>query len=262
MSEAKVTVEINDDVALLRLNDTKTLNAFSQELIDDLVAALDKAEAEARAIVITGEGRGFSSGANLGDGGIMATPRLERDLGARLESLVNPLMRRIKGLPIPFITAVNGPAAGVGCTLALAGDMIVVAEGAYFLQSYLRIGLIPGGGATYLLAASAGRVRAMEMMMLGEKISAAQALEWGLVSRVVSDADLVTTALGLAKRLANGPTVALSLLRKLAWSALDQTFEDQLDAERDAQRICGRTLDLEEGVTAFRNKRAAKFTGA
>ncbi|MDB5584161.1 MAG: 2-(1,2-epoxy,2-dihydrophenyl)acetyl-CoA isomerase [Bradyrhizobium sp.] len=260
MSLPLVKYELDGDVAVLRLNDVATLNAFSDELVETLTAALRLAEKEARAIVITGEGRAFSSGANLVTGAA-SKPRAERDAGARLERQFNPLMMQLRNLAIPFITAVNGPAAGFGCSLGLAGDLVVAAESAYFLQAFSRIGLVPDGGSAYLLAASAGRVRAMEAMLLAEKITAQQALEWGLINRVAPDGLAFQTAKDLAERLASGPTQSLGLIRRLGWSALDERLEDQLFLESKAQRTAGRNPDFDEGVAAFLEKRAAVFKG-
>jgi 2-(1,2-epoxy-1,2-dihydrophenyl)acetyl-CoA isomerase len=258
MSEPLVKYELTDAVAILRLNDPSTLNAFSDELADALAAAFERAEAEARAIVLTGEGRAFSSGANLASGPA-SKPAAERDGGERLERRVNPLMLRLRGLGIPLVTAVNGPAAGVGCSFALAGDLIVAAESAYFLQAFSRIGLVPDGGSAYLLASSAGRVRAMEAMLLAERIGAKQALEWGLINRIAPDGQAVSSAFELAARLASGPTRALGLIRRLAWSALDEGFPEQLALEREAQRLAAQSPDFDEGVAAFREKRIPDF---
>ncbi len=261
MSEPSVKYELIGHVAVLRLNEPKTLNAFSEAMADLLANALARAEREARAIVLTGEGRGFSSGVNLITGAA-SKPAAERDAGERLERQFNPLMMKLRNLAIPLVTAVNGPAAGVGCSFALAGDLIVAAESAYFLLAFSRIGLVPDGGSAYLLAASAGRVRAMEAMLLAEAISARQALEWGLINRLVPDGQAVAAAIELATRLASGPTEALGLIRRVAWSALDERFGDQLVLERSAQRVAGKNPDFEEGVAAFREKRAAGFKGA
>jgi 2-(1,2-epoxy-1,2-dihydrophenyl)acetyl-CoA isomerase len=170
------------------------------------------------------------------------------------------MVRRIKGASVPVVTAVRGAAAGIGCAIALLGDLIVCGESAYFYQAFRNIGLIPDGGSAYLLASAIGRVRAMEMMLLGTKVPAAQALEWGLVSRVVPDAELDATALALAQELASGPA-SLGLIRASAWAALESGFEAQLDRERVMQRAAGLTSDFNEGVAAFRAKRRPQFTG-
>ena len=247
MPEPLVKYELTGAVAILRLNDPKTLNALSEDMADALAAALGQSEREARAIVLTGEGRAFSSGVNLVTGGA-SKPPAERDGGERLERQFNPLMMRLRDLAIPFVTAVNGPAVGVGCSIG-------------FLQAFSRIGLVPDGGSAYLLASSAGRVRAMEAMLLAERISAKQALEWGLINRIAADDGAVSAALEFAARLASGPTEALGLIRRLAWSALDERFGDQLALERQAQSLATKSPDFDEGVAAFREKRTPAFKG-
>ncbi len=259
MTNAKLSYTLQGAVAVLRFNDPETLNAAGPELITLLREGLARAEAEARCAMLTGTGRGFCSGANL-TSGRMASDASSFDAGAVLASHYNPLMLQIRDLSIPFLTAVNGVAAGVGCSLALMGDMVIACESAYFLQAFRRIGLIPDGGSTWLLARAVGRARAMEMMLLGEKIPAAQALQWGLINRLVPDAQLETAAMALASQLAQGPK-ALALIRQAAWRALEQPFADQLDVERDLQREAGRTEDFREGVTAFLQKRPADFQG-
>jgi 2-(1,2-epoxy-1,2-dihydrophenyl)acetyl-CoA isomerase len=170
-------------------------------------------------------------------------------------------MTFLRDLPIPFVTAVNGAAAGVGCSLALMGDIILAGESAYFMQAFRRIGLVPDGGSSYLLPRMIGRARAMEMMLLGERIPAPKALEWGLVNRCVPDHELMPTATAMAQELSEGPK-SLAMIRQLAWDSLDTHWREQLARERDTQRHAGRTADFAEGVTAFLQKRPAKFTGA
>ena len=178
-----------------------------------------------------------------------------------LDSHYNPLIRTLRDLPIPFITAIRGPAAGVGCAIALMGDMIVAGKNAYFLQAFCNIGLIPDGGSAYILSRAIGRVRAMEMMMLGERLPAQEAYHAGLISRLVEDDKVDEQAIALAQRLANGPTKALGMIRQIAWAALDSTLDDQLDRERALQKDAGRTEDFIEGVTAFLQKRKVEFKG-
>jgi 2-(1,2-epoxy-1,2-dihydrophenyl)acetyl-CoA isomerase len=258
MSYSKIICETRGDVAIIRLNDEKTLNAVTPAMTGELSDALDQVCVSSRALILTGTGRGFCSGANLG----AIDPRLpDFDAGAVLEAHYNPLMLQLRALPIPIVTAVNGAAAGLGCGLALAGDLIVAAEGSFFLQAFRRVGLVPDGGSAFLLTRGAGRVRAMEMMLLGDKITAAKALEWGLINRVVPANALDGTALGLAEELAAGPTKALSAIRKMCWDVLESGFAPQLDRERALQRDAGRTADFREGVTAFLEKRPARFTG-
>lgn len=258
---AKAKYELENGVALITLSDPATLNAISVEMTAELETFFDRAASEARCIVLTGEGRGFSSGANLAGSLPVADDGLP-DLGGRLEKTFNPFVSKLRDLPVPYVTAVNGAAAGIGCSFALLGDLIVAGESAYFLQAFRRIGLVPDGSATYHLPRMIGRVRAMEMMLLGEKIPAKQAYEWGLVNRCVADADLLPTAKALALDLANGPTKSLAMIRRLAWASLDHSWEEQLQAERNAQKVAGRTEDFREGVQAFFDKRPAKFKGS
>ncbi|OQW62067.1 MAG: 2-(1,2-epoxy-1,2-dihydrophenyl)acetyl-CoA isomerase [Proteobacteria bacterium HN_bin10] len=258
---AKAKYELQDGVALITLSDPATLNAISVEMTGELTVFFQRATEEARAIVLTGEGRAFSSGANLASGAPPIDAEGQPDLGGRLEKTFNPFVTMLRDLPIPYVTAVNGAAAGIGCSFALLGDLIVAGERAYFLQAFRRIGLVPDGSATYHLPRMIGRVRAMEMMLLGERIPARQAFEWGLVNRCVSDAELLPTAKALAFELANGPA-SLGMIRRLAWASLDNSWEEQLQAERQAQRQAGRTEDFREGVQAFFEKRPANFKGA
>jgi len=261
MACSKVKFEIEGGVALITMSDPATLNAIAPDMVGELADAFNKAARDARSAILTGEGRGFSSGANLTQSGHAATESGQIDVGQRLESHYNPFVTLLRDLPIPFVTAINGPAAGVGCSFGLMGDLIVAAESAYFLQAFRRIGLVPDGGATYLLPRMIGRARAMELMLLGEKLPAAKAQEWGLINRCVPDAELLPTARALALELANGPK-ALGMIRKLVWASLDSHWLDQLQAERDMQRDAGRTEDFIEGVSAFYQKRPAKFTGS
>ncbi len=244
-------------VATITIARPDRLNALSGQTVDELRAAVEEAGSSgARCLLLTGEGRGFSSGADLAAGG--GPPN---DVGASLEKHFNPLVEAIFALPIPVVAAVNGPCAGAGCSLALAADIVVAARSAYFLQAFVNIGLIPDAGATWLLPRLAGRARAMEMMMLGERVPAETALEWGLISRVVDDEALESEAAALATRLAQGPTVALGLIRKLARQAGDIPLSEALAAERVAQREAGETKDFKGAVMAFLQKQQPRFEG-
>ena len=266
MAYEKIKVARDGDVIIITLNDPATMNAAGTDLVTDLLTAFKvgvSGAEPARAFVLTGEGRAFCSGANLSasPGGQRLDADGKPDAGAALETIYNPLVTYVREMPVPLVTAVNGAAAGVGCSLALLGDLIVAGESAYFLQAFRRIGLVPDGGSTYLLPRMIGRARAMEMAMLGERVSAAKALEWGLINRCVADEALMAEAMKLAGELANGPA-SLKQIRKLMWESLDHHFADQLTAERHAQAIAGRTGDFQEGVAAFLQKRPAAFKGA
>jgi 2-(1,2-epoxy-1,2-dihydrophenyl)acetyl-CoA isomerase len=264
MAYDKLKVATDDAIAVITLSDPATMNAASVEMAAELHEALKTATAPGagvRAIVLTGEGRGFCSGANLSGGGPAARPRDgASDAGGALETVYNPLVTFMRDMAVPLVTAVNGPAAGVGCSLALLGDLVVAGESAYFLQAFRRIGLIPDGGSTYMLPRAIGKARAMEMALLGERVPAAKALEWGLINRCVPDAELMPTALALAGELARGPA-SLGLTRRAIWASLDNEWADQLDHERKGQSVAGRTADFVEGVSAFLQKRPAQFTG-
>lgn len=262
MSFEKITYTVEDDIAVIAFNDPKTMNAAGVDTIDEMSLALEKAGDAARCTIITGNGRGFCSGANLS--GNMDGRKSERkpDAGRELDRLYNPFIKAIRTHPHPIVTAVNGAAAGVGCSIALMGDFIVAAESSYFLQAFRRIGLVPDGGSTYLLTRTIGRARAMEMTLFGEKIPASQALDWGLVNRVVADDKLLDEAKNYAKQLSEGPTTALALIRDLIWEAEDNDLDSQLQAERFAQRTAGRSPDFAEGVKAFLEKRPADFKKA
>jgi 2-(1,2-epoxy-1,2-dihydrophenyl)acetyl-CoA isomerase len=259
MSYVSILAESVGEVAIIRLNDEKSLNSLSAQMVEELQDALREASRSRRAIVLTGVGRAFCSGANLGS--LTYEPNESYDAGVLLESHFNPLMMMIRDLPVPFVTAVNGPAVGVGSTIALAGDLIIAAQEVYFLQAFRRIGVIPDAGTAYLLTRSVGRVRAMEMMMLAEKLPAQRALDWGLINRVVAKGDLGTASIGLASDLAAGPTRALAEIRKSCWHALEADFAQQLARDRIVQRAMGHTADHREGIAAFFDKRPAEFTG-
>lgn len=248
-----------DGIYRILLNDPARLNAMTPALADELRSALGRAENEARVVVLSGAGKAFCAGANLAD--VMNDPEAVADGGAMLERHYNPLVRTIRDLKIPLITAVRGASVGVGASLALIGDIIVASETAYFLQSFRRIGLVPDGGAPFILARAAGRVRAMEMMLLAEKVPAAKALEWGLVTRVVADDQLEPTVNAVAAELATGATFAIGQLRKLAWSAVENSLDTSLDLEVAAQRGAAATDDFTEGVKAFIEKRPPTFSG-
>jgi 2-(1,2-epoxy-1,2-dihydrophenyl)acetyl-CoA isomerase len=244
-------------VATITLDRPDSLNALNAGLIEEMRIALGSlVDSGARCLLMTGAGRAFSSGADLVAGG-----GLPDDVGAALESHLNPLIEDVFDLPMPVVAAVRGPCAGAGCSLALAADIVLAGRSAYFLQAFINIGLVPDAGATWLLPRLAGRARAIEMMMLGERIPAERAADWGMISRMVEDEELETEAISLAVRLAQGPTAAYSLLRKLARNAEQASLSDALGAERRAQTNAGRTDDFKSGVMAFIQKRQPTFEG-
>ena len=245
-------------VATITLNRPDSLNALNGAMVDELRTAVHSlARSGARCLLITGEGRGFSSGADLTGGG----GGLPDDAGMALEKHFNPLIEALFALDMPVVAAVNGPAAGAGCSLALAADIVVAARSAYFLQAFVNVGLVPDAGATWLLPQLAGRARALEMMMLGERISAEKAFDWGMIARLVEDGDLAEESVALATNLALGPTVALGLIRKLARASAQLPLSEALAAERVAQRTAGQTEDFKAAVLAFLQKRQPSFDG-
>ena len=255
-----ILAERRGDVLQLTLDRPDRLNAASLELADELAEALDRLDG-ARAVLITGAGRAFCSGADL-------QARGERGGGVgqgshrALTRHYNPLMLKLAELEAPIVAAVNGPAAGIGCSLALAADFVVAGASAYFLQAFVNIGLVPDGGASWMLTRLVGKARATEMMLLGEKVGAAQAAEWGLIYKAVADDELMPEALALAERLAAGPTVALGVMRRNIAAAMDGTYAEALGREAAGQRIAGDTGDAMEGGMAFLQKRKAQFRGA
>jgi 2-(1,2-epoxy-1,2-dihydrophenyl)acetyl-CoA isomerase len=257
------TLELDGPVAVLKLDHQEVMNAVSMDMLAGLGEALDEIEErrdEVRCLVLTGAGRAFCTGANL-QGRNQPQKPARSNAGQSLEVGFHPFLRRMRNLHCPLVTAVNGPAAGAGMSFALLGDMILAARSAYFLQAFRRIGLVPDCGSTWLLPRLVGKARSIELSLMGERLPAEKALEWGLINRVHDDAALMEEAMKLAHELANGPTVALSLIRQLYWDSAENSFEDQLNLEYKSQRICGASEDFKEGVAAFLEKRPAKFKG-
>lgn len=259
------TLEFDGSVAILRLDHQEVMNAVSVDMLGGLGEALDEIESkreEVRCLVITGAGRAFCTGANLqGRNNQVTKSKGGSGAGAALETAFHPFLRRLRHLHCPIITSVNGPAAGAGMSFALMGDLVLCAKSSYFLQAFRRIGLVPDCGSTWILPRLIGKARSVELSLLGERLPAEKALEWGLVNRVYDDAALFEETMKLAHDLANGPTIALSLIRKLYWDSPENSFEEQLDLEQRSQRIAGNAEDFKEGVTAFLEKRPAKFQG-
>ncbi|WP_370299971.1 enoyl-CoA hydratase-related protein [Abyssibacter sp.] len=252
-------------VEVLSMNRPKMLNALSMDLLTELNHALDAAiaDAEVAVIVLTGEGRAFCAGADVG-GSPADLPRDESgklDLGAALETLYNPIVLKLRNAPKPVITAVNGLAAGAGAGFALAADLTVAARSAYFLQAFVHLGLMPDAGCTYTLAQALGPQRAMGLAMLGDKLSAEQAQQWGLIWDVQDDESLMEHSMALATRLAEGPRLALTNIKRAVRAGETGSMEAQLQMERELQRDCGQTQDFIEGAMAFAEKRSPRFQG-
>ncbi|AJK44972.1 2-(1,2-epoxy-1,2-dihydrophenyl)acetyl-CoA isomerase PaaG [Burkholderia plantarii] len=247
-------------VATITLNRPDKLNSFTRAMHAELAAALDEAEAgRARALVLTGAGRGFCAGQDLAD--LDFTPGASTDLGALIDTHFNPLVRRLQALPLPVIAAVNGIAAGAGANLALACDLVLAAKSANFIQSFVKIGLVPDSGGTWFLPQRVGFARALGLALTGEKLGAERAAEWGLIWRAVDDDALASSAAALAADLAKQPTRAIAVIKQTMRAGLTQTLDQQLDLERDHQRELGQSHDYAEGVAAFIEKRAPRFEG-
>lgn len=263
MSESTVLYEVLGAVAKITLNRPQALNSFTRQMHHDLWAALDQAEANesVRALVITGAGRGFCAGADLAEFDFAEGPNLvERaDPGPVIDQAFNPTTRRLQQLRMPTIAAVNGVAAGAGASLVMTCDIAIAAPGASFIQAFSKIGLIPDAGSSWFLVERLGLARATALAMTGDKLSAAQAKEWGMIWEVADDC--VSASIAMAEKLAVMPTKALVATRGLLREAGTKTLNQQLDIERDTQSAMGKTHDYIEGVTAFLQKRPAQFKG-
>lgn len=258
MTFEQIRTELTDaSVGIITIARPERLNALSSQTLDEMRAAVEQLPGQgARCLLLTGEGRGFSSGADLIGGG-----GLPEDAGLALERHFNPLVEAIAAAPVPVVAAVNGPAAGAGASIALMADIVVAARSAYFLQAFVNVALVPDAGATWLLPRLVGKARAMEMMLLGERVSADQAADWGMISRIVEDGELMPEAMTLAARLARGPTRAYGLLRALVRDAAQSGLTEALAAERVAQKAAGETHDFKNAVMAFMQKQQPTFEG-
>ena len=258
-----ILFKIEAGVATLTLNRPDKLNSFNTAMHEELRDALAKVEAPengARCLLITGAGKGFSAGQDLSDRAI--APGAEApNLGESLEQRYNPLVRKLKALAMPVICAVNGVAAGAGANIALACDIVIAARNASFIQAFCRIGLVPDSGGSWSLPRLVGHARAMALSLLGDKVSADQAEQWGMIYQAVEPEALMTEASRLAARLATQPTAGLGLIKRAIHASASNSFDEQLDLERDLQTIAGRTADYREGVRAFTEKRDPKFEG-
>jgi 2-(1,2-epoxy-1,2-dihydrophenyl)acetyl-CoA isomerase len=262
-SHETIDLTVNEGAARILLNRPDALNAWNEQFGRDLLDAVNSVSDDDafRAVLITGAGRGFSSGADLKEqrSGNEGGPP---DLSERLKEIYHPIIAGLRQMDKPVVAAVNGPAVGIGCSLALAADLVLAAESAYFLLAFVNIGLVPDGGSTAFLPARIGLARSTEMAMLGERVPADQALAWGLVNRVVPDERLESEAAELLERLAKGPTASYAGAKRLLNRRVYADLEGQLEAEADAQGEQGHTKDFIEGVLSFVEKRPANFTGS
>lgn len=263
MTQAQtILTDLTDGVLTITLNRPDRLNAFNVEMHQVLRAAFQRAHDDpaVRAVLLTGAGRGFCAGQDLGDRDPKAGGPAP-DLGQTLETLYNPTLRLIRALEKPVICAVNGVAAGAGASIAFVCDIVLAAKSAKFIQAFAKIGLVPDAGGTFSLTKSLGEPRAKALTMTAQPLSAEKAAEWGLIWSAVDDDHLMAEAQSLARSLAAGPTLSLGLTKRLIQAAAVNSFDEQLDMERDCQRLAGRSADYVEGVSAFLEKRKAEFKG-
>lgn len=262
MSYETIQFEITDGVAVLTLNRPDSLNSFNTQMhaeVRDALKTVRKSE-EVRCLMITGNGRGFCAGQDLSDRNVAPGAEMP-NLGESIEKNYNPLLRTISQLEMPVICAVNGVAAGAGANIAFACDIVLAAKSASFIQAFCKIGLVPDSGGTYTLPRLVGHARAMGLAMLGDKLKAEQAEQWGMIWKAIDDEALKDEALAMAKHLATQPTKGLALIKRALQASQNNSFDEQLDLERDLQTLAGRTDDYREGVAAFMEKRQPNFTG-
>ena len=263
MAGLTVGWEAADGVGRITLNRPESLNAWTADLGEELKALVEgeAADPAVRAVIVTGAGRAFSSGADL-KAGFEPADDGRPDVRKELDQVYHPIIEGVRRLEKPVVAAVNGPAVGIGCSLALACDLVLAAESAFFQLAFVRIGLMPDGGSTLFVPAAIGKSRAFEMALLGERVPAAQAVEWGLANRVVPDDRLLDEAGAIAARLAAGPTAAHAAAKRALNAMVYARMDEQLALEAELQHALARTRDFGEGVAAFVEKRAAQFQGA
>jgi 2-(1,2-epoxy-1,2-dihydrophenyl)acetyl-CoA isomerase len=257
MDYQAITLAIRDKVAVITLNRPEMMNALNTRMRAEITHAVKAAEDAARVVVLTGAGKAFCSGQDLGDGGSAAN----LDMEGTLRDEYVPMLKAIFDCTIPTIAAVNGPAAGAGANLALAADVVIAAESAYFVQAFTRIGLIPDAGGTYWLPRQVGAAKAMGAALFADRIMAMDAERWGMIYETAPDATFRNHVAARAAHLAQGPTVAYRELKAAIRGSFGNTLDEQLALEARLQGVCGRTRDFQEGVTAFLEKRAPRYEG-
>src|SRR5712675_1420141 len=261
MSYETILFSVDAGIARLTLNRPDKLNSFNVVMHTELRHALDRLPAAgSRVLVLTGTGRGFCAGQDLGDRAV-APGNQAIDLGESIDKYYKPLVLALHTLPMPVIAAVNGVAAGAGANIALACDLVIAARSASFVQAFSKLGLVPDSGGTWTLPRLIGTARALGLTLLGDKLSAEQAAAWGLIWRCVEDGELAAVVEALARQLAAAPTRALARTRQAIYEGLSRTLPQQLDVERDYQGELGHSMDYAEGVAAFAEKRTPRFTG-
>lgn len=263
MADESILLSIDAGIARITLNRPNKLNSFNAEMHEALAAALDTVEADdsVRVLLLTGAGKGFCAGQDLGEASVAPGGETPADLGGAVERYYAPLVRRLRALPLPVVCGVNGTAAGAGANLALACDLVIARRSAKFIEAFSKIGLIPDTGGSYFLSRRVGMARAMGMAMLAEPVDAETAERWGLIWRCVDDEAFESHIDTLVAQLAAAPTLGLARTKQLLYAGANTTLDDALDAERDAMAELGQSHDYAEGVAAFSDKRAPRFTG-
>jgi 2-(1,2-epoxy-1,2-dihydrophenyl)acetyl-CoA isomerase len=260
-----ITVDKQQGVAKLTLNRPDKMNSFNVQMHEEIQHALDDIATDgiSRCLLLTGNGRGFCAGQDLSDRAVSAdSPNDERpDLGISVEKYYNPLIRRLTGLKMPVICALNGVAAGAGASIAMACDIVIAARSASFILSFCKVGLVPDSGSSWHFTRALGLPRAKALALLGNKLSAEQAEQWGLIYQVVDNENLVEESTTMATHLASQPTLALANIKRLLNTSFDHSLHDQLERERETMQMLGKTDDYREGVSAFMEKRPANFVG-
>ncbi|KON82421.2 2-(1,2-epoxy-1,2-dihydrophenyl)acetyl-CoA isomerase PaaG [Azoarcus sp. PA01] len=265
MQGETIRMEVVGGVATLTLNRPDRLNSFTNRMHEEVREALAAVKAGrdrgiVRVLVITGAGRGFCAGQDLADRAV-APGEAPVDLGASVEKNYKPLAMALRNLDLPVIAAVNGVAAGAGASIALACDLVFAARSASFIQSFSKLGVVPDTGGSWILPRLVGPARALGLALLGEKLGAEQAEQWGLIWKCVDDDALMPTVQQVAASLAQGPTFGYAQTKKAIWASSTNDFETQLDLERNMMTVCGQSNDYREGVAAFIEKRAPRFKG-